>query len=78
MTFAITISASLCFCFQADSLVLEGVEEAPAILAASERLEEKWREVEDEAAKRKEDLEKAMEEAKECDAKVVMVPDLKE
>lgn len=50
--------------------MLEGVEEAPAILAAAERLEEKWREVEDGAAKRKEDLEKAMEEAKECDAKV--------
>ncbi|GMT26946.1 hypothetical protein PFISCL1PPCAC_18243, partial [Pristionchus fissidentatus] len=55
---------------KARSLVAEGVEEAPAIAEAASRLEEKWAEMEGDGKRRKEELERAMEEARDVDAKV--------
>lgn len=46
------------------------MEEAATISAAAARMEGKWKEVEEEGARRKEELESAMEEAKNCDEKV--------
>lgn len=55
---------------QAASLVAAGVDGAAAVAAAAAALGDKWAAIEGEGARRREELERAMDEAKECDAKV--------